>query len=108
MPIFSCLVLGLTAGRGWYRDDPMARARVFLKFSTELTRQERAQLWFVAILVVVGPTALLLASIAENEGAHRGEIAGFLAVSYLLSPLVSISTAGAIEVVTIARRRMAG
>ncbi|KAH9935621.1 membrane transport protein-domain-containing protein [Fomitopsis serialis] len=70
MPALGVLFVYLTAGKGWYVNDPLV--------------------WFLLILIPAGPSAMLLVSVAELVDIDQGPIAGYLTISYLLSPLMAI------------------
>ncbi|KZT73882.1 hypothetical protein DAEQUDRAFT_661705 [Daedalea quercina L-15889] len=70
MPALSVLFVWLTAGRGWYIDDPLV--------------------WFLLVLIPAGPSAMLMVSVAELADVDQGPIAGYLTIAYLLSPLMAI------------------
>ncbi|KAI0958865.1 hypothetical protein AcV7_004563 [Taiwanofungus camphoratus] len=69
MPALSLLFVWGTAGRGWYVDDPLV--------------------WFILVLIPAGPSAMLLVSVAELVNVDQGPIAGYLTISYLISPLMA-------------------
>ncbi|KAI0682414.1 membrane transport protein-domain-containing protein [Cytidiella melzeri] len=70
MPGVSLLFVWATAGRGWYVDDKLV--------------------WFLLVLIPSGPSAMLLASVAELANVDQGPIAGYLTVSYMFSPLMAV------------------
>ncbi|KZT72205.1 hypothetical protein DAEQUDRAFT_736344 [Daedalea quercina L-15889] len=70
MPALSVLFVWLTAGRGWYVNDPLV--------------------WFLLILIPAGPSAMLLVNVAELVDINQGPIAAYLTISYLLSPLMAV------------------
>ncbi|OCH86382.1 hypothetical protein OBBRIDRAFT_761455 [Obba rivulosa] len=69
MPALSFLFVWLTAGRGFYVDDPLV--------------------WFVLIIIPAGPSAMLLANVAELVKVDIGPIIGYLTIAYMLSPLLA-------------------
>ncbi|TCD64172.1 hypothetical protein EIP91_004485 [Steccherinum ochraceum] len=85
MPALSMLFIGLTAGRGLYVDDKLV--------------------WFLLVLIPAGPSAMLLASVAEVVDVDQGPIAGYLVIAYLISPLMAVVCSLALEVVDIASAR---
>ncbi|KAI0070160.1 hypothetical protein K474DRAFT_1776956 [Panus rudis PR-1116 ss-1] len=46
--------------------------------------------WFLLILIPSGPSAMLLASVAEVENVDQGPIAGYLTIAYLFSPALAV------------------
>ncbi|KAI0793207.1 auxin efflux carrier [Abortiporus biennis] len=79
MPLLSVLFVWTTAGKGLYIDDKLV--------------------WFLLILIPSGPSALLLVSVAEMVNIDQGPIAGYLAISYLVSPLMAIWCSFGLKVV---------
>ncbi|KAH9946974.1 hypothetical protein B0H21DRAFT_692743 [Amylocystis lapponica] len=79
MPALSLLLVWLSAGRGLYVDDPLV--------------------WFLLVLIPAGPSAMLLVSIAELVNVDQGPIAGYLTLSYLLSPLMAVVCSLGLKVV---------
>ncbi|KII84138.1 hypothetical protein PLICRDRAFT_95497 [Plicaturopsis crispa FD-325 SS-3] len=63
----------------WFRRDPM--------------------LWFVMMISPSGPSAILLAALGELVHVDEAQIAAFLFISYLVSPLISVVVSLAIEVI---------
>ncbi|GAA94402.1 uncharacterized protein L969DRAFT_96354 [Mixia osmundae IAM 14324] len=53
---------------------------------------------FIMMLVPCGPSALLLANLATITGQDAGVVAGFLALSYALSPLIAVVVAAAVKI----------
>ncbi|THH30806.1 hypothetical protein EUX98_g3379 [Antrodiella citrinella] len=84
MPAISLLFVATTAGRGWYVDDKLV--------------------WFLLVLIPAGPSAMLLASVAEIVNVDQGPIAGYLLISYLLSPVMAVICSAALKVVEVASR----
>ncbi|KAI8994085.1 auxin efflux carrier [Trametes punicea] len=85
MTAISVLFVWATAGRGFYVDDRMV--------------------WFILILAPVGPSAMLLGSVAEMVDVDQGPIAGYLTVAYLASPLMAAVCSIGLEVVDNAASR---
>ncbi|THG95307.1 hypothetical protein EW026_g6322 [Hermanssonia centrifuga] len=85
MPGISLLFVWTTAGRGWYADDTLV--------------------WFLLVLIPAGPSAMLLASVAELVGIDEGPIAGYLTISYLFSPLMAAICSLGLIVVEKASKR---
>ncbi|KDQ57276.1 hypothetical protein JAAARDRAFT_35913 [Jaapia argillacea MUCL 33604] len=85
MPLISMAFVYFTAGKGWYTDDPLV--------------------WFLLILVPSGPSAMVLINLAELMNIDQGPIAGFLALSYLLSPFISVVCTMALKVVEVVEER---
>ncbi|ORY60068.1 auxin efflux carrier [Pseudomassariella vexata] len=57
-------------------------------------------LWFAMMMIPVGPTAMKLLALADVSGASektRMAIAKFLTLSYIVTPLVSLSVVGALK-----------
>ncbi|KAK7692584.1 hypothetical protein QCA50_004214 [Cerrena zonata] len=86
MPALSLLFVWGTAGRGWYTDDKLV--------------------WFLLVLIPSGPSAMLLASVAEIVNTDQGPICGYLAISYLLSPLIAVVCSLALETVKAVEHRV--
>ncbi|KAH8083748.1 hypothetical protein BXZ70DRAFT_900584 [Cristinia sonorae] len=84
MPALSILFVWSTAGRGWYVDDKLV--------------------WFLLVLIPAGPSAMLLVSVAEIVNVDQGPIAGYLFVSYLISPLMAVVCSLALSVVEAASK----
>ncbi|KAI0351044.1 hypothetical protein OH77DRAFT_1524410 [Trametes cingulata] len=85
MTAISVLFVWATAGRGLYVDDRMV--------------------WFILILAPVGPSAMLLGSVAEMVDVSQGPIAGYLTIAYLASPLMAAVCSLGLEVVESAASR---
>jgi len=85
MPAISLGFVLYTAGKGWYHDDPL--------------------MWFLLILIPCGPSAMLLISLAEMLNVDQGPIAGYLTISYLVSPFIAVVCSLALKVVDIAQKR---
>ncbi|GJE98997.1 hypothetical protein PsYK624_152350 [Phanerochaete sordida] len=79
MPGFALLFVWATAGQGWYINDKLV--------------------WFLLVLIPSGPSAMLLANVAETVGVDQGPIAGYLIISYLLCPLMAAVCAFGLHVV---------
>jgi predicted permease len=71
MPAISICMVWATANRGIYPNDPL--------------------IWFLLILIPSGPSAMVLANLAEYVDVDQGPIAGYLIVSYIFSPLVAVT-----------------
>ncbi|KAI0326856.1 hypothetical protein GY45DRAFT_1258189 [Cubamyces sp. BRFM 1775] len=85
MTAISLLFVWSTAGRGLYVDDLMV--------------------WFILVLAPVGPSAMLLASVAEMVDVSQGPVAGYLIIAYLASPLMAVVCSLGLEVVESAAGR---
>lgn len=79
MSTLSLFFVWTTAGRGWYIDDKLV--------------------WFLLILIPSGPSAMLLANVAEMVNVDQGSIAGYLTLSYLVSPVIAVICALGLRVV---------
>jgi len=79
MPALGMLFVWTTAGRSLYIDDKLV--------------------WFLLILIPSGPSAMLLVNVAELENVDQGVIAGYLIISYLISPLMSVICALGVKLV---------
>lgn len=86
MPAVSLLFVWATAGRGWYVNDELV--------------------WFILVLMPSGPSAMLLASIAELVDVDQGPIASYLTISYLFSPLMAVICSLGLFVVHDASKRL--
>ncbi|KAJ3557263.1 hypothetical protein NM688_g1565 [Phlebia brevispora] len=86
MPGLSLLFVWLTAGRGLYVDDKLV--------------------WFLLVLIPAGPSAMLLANVAELVNVDQGPIAGYLTVSYVFSPLMAVVCFLGLFVVDSASKRL--
>jgi auxin efflux carrier family protein len=64
MPALAIGFVFATAGRGLYHDDPL--------------------IWFLLILLPSGPSAMVLASLAEYVETDEGPIAGYLTIAVCL------------------------
>ena len=87
MPALSVLFVSLTAAKGWYIDDPLVWCASppppYVRCSRCFVRR------FLLVLIPAGPSAMLLMSVAELVDVDQGPIAGYLTVSYLVSPLMA-------------------
>ncbi|EJF65242.1 hypothetical protein DICSQDRAFT_98906 [Dichomitus squalens LYAD-421 SS1] len=88
MPGLALLFVFLSAGRGLYVDDRLV--------------------WFLLVLIPAGPSAMLLVSVAELVNVDQGEIAGYLTVSYLFSPLMALVCSSGLSVVATVAKRVPG
>jgi predicted permease len=61
MPAIAIFFVWMTAGRGFYADDPLV--------------------WFLLILLPSGPSAMVLANLAELVDTDQGPIAGYLTIA---------------------------
>ncbi|KAI0341980.1 hypothetical protein BDW22DRAFT_1358095 [Trametopsis cervina] len=86
MPGLSLLFVWGTAGRGWYVDDKLV--------------------WFLLVLIPSGPSAMLLANVAEIVDVDQGPIASYLTFSYFFSPLMAAVCSLGLIVVEIASKRL--
>ncbi|THH02097.1 hypothetical protein EW026_g747 [Hermanssonia centrifuga] len=105
MPTLSLLFVWTTAGRDWYVNDELV--------------------WFLLILIPSGPSAMLLANVAELVDVDQGPVAAYLTISarlsfssrmvsfssyllsqYFFSPLMAIVTSLALTVVEDASKRI--
>lgn len=79
MPTLSLLFVWLTAGRGWYIDDRLVW-QVLTSFSVA-SAYSNIICRFLLAIIPAGPSAMLLASVAENVNVDQGPIAGYLVAS---------------------------
>lgn len=123
MPALSLLFVWGTAGRGWYSDDKLVwydRNKEYLGCVIDCILYR-----FLLVLIPSGPSAMLLASLAEIVNVDQGPIAGYLIISvrtshslydccasnfyglqYLLSPLIAVVCSLGLEVVNIVGNRV--
>ncbi|KAM5531279.1 hypothetical protein V8D89_015080 [Ganoderma adspersum] len=87
-PLLALLLVWCTAGRGLYVDDRLV--------------------WFLLVLIPAGPSAMVLVSVAELVDVDQGDIAGYLTVAYLLSPLMAVVCSAGLAVVDMAAQRVPG
>ncbi|EJD41832.1 hypothetical protein AURDEDRAFT_169035 [Auricularia subglabra TFB-10046 SS5] len=80
--IMPALALGgvwIIASQGFYTDDPLTL--------------------FLLVIIPSGPSALVLASLAETVAVDQGPISGYLLVANLCAPLISLTCAAALALV---------
>ncbi|KAI1794207.1 hypothetical protein LXA43DRAFT_971447 [Ganoderma leucocontextum] len=65
-------------------------------------------LLFLLVLIPAGPSAMVLVSVAELMNVDQGDIAGYLTVAYLLSPLMAVVCSAGLSVVDKAAQRVHG
>ncbi|KZV81213.1 hypothetical protein EXIGLDRAFT_731583 [Exidia glandulosa HHB12029] len=79
MPLLALGFVWATARRGVYGDDPLV--------------------WFLLILVPTGPSAVVLATLADTVGVDQGAVAGYLLIANLCAPLIAVTCAAALKLV---------
>lgn len=80
MPGVSLLFVLSTAGRGWYTDDKLVWYEIhfYLAACSVLILCVRR---FLLVLIPAGPSAMLLANIAELVQVDIGPVSGYLTIS---------------------------
>jgi predicted permease len=79
MPALAVGFVWATAARGWYAADPLV--------------------WFLLVLIPSGPSAMILANLAELVDVDQGPIAAYLTIAYMFSPLIALACTAGLAVV---------